>query len=311
MSHPLRYLEPGSFWFVTSRCIDARFLLRPDPALTALAGFCLARAARRFEGISLHGVIFMSNHFHLIVCDRDSELSDFMCAFNGMFAKAVNALRGRRGHVFARRFSAERILDEPAKMERLLYLTLNPVAANLVERHDDWLGLSLRSQTGEPEEHRYRYFNEGKFKVARLAAIRDGVPLPKRSDFEDEEILVVQPLLPAATAADRQVMAQQIEETIRAREQEKREANGSTKSRPLGMRRVLDQNPEHAPSDPKQSPQPLCHASTWETWKHFKALMRQIHALYVEASAAFRSGQFDITFPPHTFRPPGPLAALG
>ena len=309
MPLPLRVLEPGAWWFVTNRCVDARFLLRPDRELTALAGFYLAHAARRFEGISLHGVIFMSNHFHLIVCDRDGELSDFMCYFNGLFAKAVNALRGRRGHVFERRFSAERILDETAKLERLLYLELNPVTANLVERDDDWTGLSLRSKSGEPEAYAYRHFNEVKFKAACKKANRDGAPLPRRSDFEDEEILVIQPLLPEAEAADRHTMARQIEETLRAREEEKREENRRAKSRAFGMRRVLDQNPAHAPSDPNRSPRPLCHATSLEARKHFKALMRQIHALYAAASAAFRSGQFEAAFPPYTFRPPGLLVA--
>ena len=305
MSRGLRILDPGAFWFVTDRCVDARFLLRPDRELTELAGFCLARAARRFEGISIHGVMFMSNHLHLIVCDRDGELSDFMCAFNGVFAKAVNGLRGRRGHVFERRFSSERILDEEAKVERLVYLALNPVKADLVERHGDWPGLSLRSLSGELEQHPFRHFNECKFKIARQRAIRDGVALPQRSDYEDEETLTVHALLPEAPAGERQATARMIEEELRRREAQRRQERARRGLRVLGVRRVLDQNPGHVPADPKRSPRPLCHTGSLGLWSAFRALMKLIHRAYAAASLAFRAGEFETEFPRYSFRPPG------
>ena len=97
MARPLRHLVPGTRWFVTFRCLEAMHLLRPDPASVALFGYWLVRALRRFPGIRLAAVVQMSNHGHLTLEDADGVLADFMEYFLGNLARAMNALRGRRG----------------------------------------------------------------------------------------------------------------------------------------------------------------------------------------------------------------------
>ena len=70
MGYPLRPLVPGTRYFVTMRCSEARFFLRPDADVNALSAYWLARANQRFPDIVLHGVMFMSNHLHLVVSDQ-------------------------------------------------------------------------------------------------------------------------------------------------------------------------------------------------------------------------------------------------
>src|SRR5262249_5848895 len=138
MGRPLRMLKPDTAWFVTTRCDGARFLLRPDSQMNCLFGLWLGRATARFTRIELHGVVMMSNHLHILLVDRASQLSSFMEYFLGHLARAVNEHRGRSGAVFDRRFSAEPILDEDARSARLIYLVANPVDAVLVPSHEQW-----------------------------------------------------------------------------------------------------------------------------------------------------------------------------
>ena len=70
---PLRYLPPNTLWFVTSRCLQAQYLLRPDEEMTNRFGYWLGRALDRYSGIELYGAIQMSNHFHFVLKDTSSE----------------------------------------------------------------------------------------------------------------------------------------------------------------------------------------------------------------------------------------------
>ena len=67
MPRYLRYQpEPHTLVFVTDRCFQGRFLLRPSPSVNATIVGVLARALERFE-VSLYGHCFMSNHYHLLL----------------------------------------------------------------------------------------------------------------------------------------------------------------------------------------------------------------------------------------------------
>ena len=48
MARPLRILLPGTLWFVTFRCSEQRFLLRPDAECNQIFGYTLAEALERY-----------------------------------------------------------------------------------------------------------------------------------------------------------------------------------------------------------------------------------------------------------------------
>jgi putative transposase len=276
MGRPLRWLQPGTTWFVTSRCLQARFLLRPDHKLTALVGYWLARAARRCAQVQVHGAVALSNHFHLIVTDPASELSAFMEYFLANVAKAINHLRRRSGPVFERRFSAEPILDPAALGERMAYLVLNPVRAHLVERHQDWPGLCLWTPEDNVAVHPFRIFDRERYERARrLAQVRGERVSPL--DFYEEERLTVVPLS-AAVPVEQRARASLLLRGVVLLAEIRREEGRLQEERLRGRRRVLGaaaaqcQDPEGAPAQAKRSPRPLCHASFREAWDGFRVL---------------------------------------
>ena len=115
MGRPLRHHSANTTFFVTSRCLQAMFLLRPDPEVNAIIGCVVARATERYESdIDLHAFCAMSNHVHFLVSTRHSgrALSEFVGYIECNIAKLLNRHWGRSGKFWHRRFSAERVLDE-------------------------------------------------------------------------------------------------------------------------------------------------------------------------------------------------------
>ena len=66
MAYPVRYFEPQTIYFVTSRTIQSRFLLAPSDKTNELVGGILARAVRQCE-VEFFAYVFTSNHFHAMV----------------------------------------------------------------------------------------------------------------------------------------------------------------------------------------------------------------------------------------------------
>jgi putative transposase len=73
----------------------------------------------------------MDTHYHAVVKARREELSDGMRKVNGAYARRFNMRYGRRGHLFADRFSSWVIDDESYLNSTIAYVVWNPVRANL------------------------------------------------------------------------------------------------------------------------------------------------------------------------------------
>lgn len=310
MGRPLRLLLPGTTWFVTTRCIDARFLLRPDPHLNATIATCLARALRRYPAISLLGFVALSNHLHLLLHDQRGQLSCLMELFLGSLAKSVNRLRHRRGPLFERRFSAEPVLDPTALLDRWCYLVLNPVRAALVARHDLWPGLCLYAPTDAPRPYTFRLFRHDRYQAARRAA-RPGQRPPGPQAFYEQVSLTVAPLPRQARPAGGPQGSQSLLEMLRRQEALLAQQRLRTGQRVLGPERVLAQHPLAQPGQPKRSPRPLCHTAFRWLYTQYRDLVRWVRRAYAAASAAYRRGQWSVEFPAYTYRPPVPVLEPG
>src|SRR5688572_4767412 len=93
MSRPIRYIpEDGSLVEVTCRTIQARFLLRPSPALNEIVIGVLGRAQRRYQ-VACHAVVFASNHWHGLFSVSDADqLARFMNFAASKLAREVAKL---------------------------------------------------------------------------------------------------------------------------------------------------------------------------------------------------------------------------
>ena len=104
----------------------------------------LAACALLFD-VQVHCATVMSTHVHLVVTVSDQRISEFMQHFIANLAKAVSVLRRlRRGVVFepgGLNIVECKTLD--AVVYELAYCIVNPVAAGLVWRPEEWPGLCV------------------------------------------------------------------------------------------------------------------------------------------------------------------------
>ncbi len=140
MATPARQIEPGQIFEVTSRCLSRRFFLPPTPKVTEAFMFILAHYAR-VHGITLYALAVMANHYHLLGRDNRGTLPHFMRDLNGFIARCLNSQHARDdklwsgdGYHIVRPVNAEDV------WARLMYITSNPVNADLVTRTEDYPG---------------------------------------------------------------------------------------------------------------------------------------------------------------------------
>ncbi len=147
MTYPRQIPMPRTTFAVCRRVHDRRFLLRPDDALTNLVLFLLAVLAPLFD-VEIHAATVLSSHFHLVVSVEDQRISDFFRDFNSFLAKGVNVLRrARRGIVWEPGdLNIVELKTTDAMVFEIAYAIVNPVAAGLCWRPEDWPGLSIQLQ---------------------------------------------------------------------------------------------------------------------------------------------------------------------
>jgi putative transposase len=141
-----RQVIAGRTNILTRRCTQRQFLLRPDKRVEQLFLYCLAEAAQRF-GVTLHGWIAMSNHEHVVARDNRGNFPEFVAHLNKMIAKALNSYWGRRENFWSsEQPSVVHLVQANDRFEKLIYTLVNPVAAHLVERAQDWPGATSLQQ---------------------------------------------------------------------------------------------------------------------------------------------------------------------
>lgn len=112
----------------------------------------IAAAARR-AGAEIWAYCLMPNHVHLIVTPTDQDgLRATFAEAHRRYTGAINARFQWTGHLFQGRFGAV-VMDEPHLLAATRYIALNPVAAGLVSRAEDWPWSSARAHlAGEDDE---------------------------------------------------------------------------------------------------------------------------------------------------------------
>lgn len=107
--------------------------------LALLAGACAACGTRCLAWC------LMDNHVHLILVPAGADgLRATLGEAHRRYTRRVNFREGWRGYLFQGRF-ASYPMDDAHLMAAVRYVELNPVAAGMVERAEDWRWSSARS----------------------------------------------------------------------------------------------------------------------------------------------------------------------
>ena len=297
MAYPIRQFDPQTIFFITSRTIQSRFLMAPSDKTNELIGGVLARAVRQCQ-VELFAYVFTSNHFHAMVrAPSPVAMSRFMQQLQSNIAVKVGRFVGWRGRFFARRYSAEPILDEGAQVERLNYILSHGVKEGLVSRCQQWPGLSCAQallEGGRASVHRWRNWTR-RWKME----VDEDVNVDRFSETcpSETETLELAPLpcWAAFTAEERSRLVAQLVAGIDAAAPNA--TTGNTKH-------ITEQDPHGSPIKTKHTPRPKTHASTKQLWIEAVRRYRDFVAAFRRASREWLTGMFEVEFPPHSFRPP-------
>jgi putative transposase len=264
-----------------------------------IIGTCLARGVKKFN-IRLFGFVWMSNHGHLLVQAPDGNLADFMAYLNGQVAVNVNRFLGRRHHLWARRYTASQVLDEPEELNRLEYILNNPYNAGIASSIEDWAGLSSGDFFFQDQERLFLRFN-------RTAWHKSGRPddiAPFLSTVKINHCLLPQ-LAHLDVKSIREKLRQLVNFTSGSASSEPRDIDTTSPiPRKSTIRMIIPTDrPESSKRGRKSSPQPLCHTSNPALRKLYREWHREFRVAYARASLEYRKGDVDVEFPPGSFAP--------
>jgi len=142
MARQLRIEYEGAFYHVTSRGNQREKIFWDERDKEKLRTI-LERTKERY-GYLLHGYVFMSNHYHLLIETPRANIKQIMQNINTSYTVFVNRKYGRSGHLFQGRYKAFIVNKERYLLVLGRYIHLNPVRAGVVRRPEDFGWSSYR-----------------------------------------------------------------------------------------------------------------------------------------------------------------------
>jgi REP element-mobilizing transposase RayT len=302
MARPLRFVPPGSVVEVTARTIGCRYLLRPDSTVNDLVLGIIGRA-QQAHALRIHGLVVMSNHIHLLVTvDSAAQLAAFMRFVLANIAKEVGRHHKWSGRFWGRRYRSIVVADATSQVARLRYIFANGCQEGLVERPEDWPGVSSARALTKGD----RLWGTWYDRSAEYEARRRGRTLNRgEASTVYEVMLSAIPEWAQLGRDERRAAARDLAREVEAAARRARRADG--KKAVLGVRQVMRQHPHEAPSESDGSPAPLVHALTKVARASFMAAYRAFVDAYRSAAKALRTGCGRVTFPENAFPPAGPF----
>ena len=278
--HPRPIFKQHTY-MVTRRTTQRQFLLRPNKAINQCIRYCVSIATEK-SGVELHALMFMSNHYHIILTDVEGRLPVFTETLNRLLAKSLNVYHGRGENFWAGHVQPSHVHlgDRTAVLDKLAYLLCNPVAADLVKEGKYWPGI--------------RVFLPGETKCVRPKFyFRDedsGGSMPKKTKLKLS--------LPECLGDKKQAL-KELRKLIKDNEQilaEKRKASGK---QVLGKEAVKRQRIDATPSSKDKpsniSPRLVCR----DKWRKIEILhlMKSFLNAYKQAWESYKAGEAGVQFP--------------
>lgn len=307
MPRRLRFIpECGALVEVTCRTVQGRFLLKPTSELRYLAIGVLARA-QRFYSVELHAVVFLSNHYHLLLTvENAQQLARFMNYVNSNLAREAGRLHGWREKFWGRRYQSIVIsAEESAQTDRLRYLLSHGCKEGLVDRPQDWPGLNSVEALleGKPLEGLW-------IDRTREYGARNRREKFEQFEYATKETIRLEPL-PCLRHLSDEGYRDEVGELIRQIESETKSRHAGNGSRPLGVKAILAQHSHDRPRKLKKSGAPLFHAVSRAVRRELVEAYRWFVGSYREAAEKLSEGDLVVRFPKGSFPPRLPFVGSG
>lgn len=283
-----RQVVPGTTYFLTRRCSERRYFLRPDGFVTRAFLFILALALKRY-GVRLLAACVMGNHWHAVLYDPEGKLPRFAAMVHRLVAKCINCFRGRWEAMWSsERYSAIALHTVDDIIDKVVYTLANPVRAGLVAKADDWPGLLIGPhntlaatyEAAKPD----RFFRKKSRRIPMSACLRP-VKEGLIAELSDEDYV--------GRVADR--LAERQREVARELAAEGRDV--------MGADAVLEVDPNSAPTswEPKRNLNPRIVARDTALRVRLIALRQAFLEAYAGSRDRWRKGRRQTTFPAGTY----------
>jgi putative transposase len=150
MARSLRIQYPGAYYHVTCRGNERKEIFRNEED-RKLFQERLKRSLGIFH-VTLLAYACMPNHFHLLICTPEGNLSEFMRHFNISYTSAFNRKYSRAGHLYQGRYKSFLIDADNYLLEVSRYIHLNPLRMKSQEKMVDkrWPDLITSDMTSLP-----------------------------------------------------------------------------------------------------------------------------------------------------------------
>ena len=309
MGHPRRYFENNSVYFITNRLARGLPLVPCKYINNILLGI-MAKASEAYPSIKICNYLWMSNHYHiLIVTSGDpADLAGFMNILDGETAKAVvKFLNLKNVKVWAQRYNPIRLLTPDVVVEKIAYLYLNPVTANIVDKACRWPGVS--SYTIQEEkilECEYKSPSKLSYLLNQSLSKEINKELIKDSKKGQKHYLRVSPyawLDCFEEAESHDFYRHQISAKISAEEKRLEEKRQYPV---IGASKVKTQNPHQGYKPENKGKRMFCMSSCLELRKQFIELYKDFCESCTNAWKSWKAGNQNQKFPPGAFHPPNP-----
>ncbi len=295
-----RIVVANGTFAITRRTMFRKLFWTPsDPSVARGYQYALADAQRKY-GVEVHHVVLMPTHEHLCVTPREANLPEFLRHLHRESARFLQE------HLLARGYDAPeniwdsrpthvmRLLGAGAQASWILYAHLNPVAAGLVERVDEYPGWTT---------------DLGLMKNGRVRVDKPHVYFGETKD--DEQALMGTPpgALARAFDDDTDAMVHWMRRTARDMEDAYRGERRESGMRVVGAARVAATHPFAEPRTPRErrgqpvplfkiaGPEGLLTPQERELAKHCageaRAFQRENRACYLR----WRDGDREVEFP--------------
>ncbi len=304
MGRALRYVPPGGALVeVTTRTVHSRYLLRPTSWVNESIVGVLGRGRRRVPDLRLCSLVFLSNHYHLLLWVPNAKaLRTFMEFVNSNLAREVGRIVGWREKFWSRRYQHVVVSQEPqAQVERLRYILSHGVKEDLVHKAEDWPGV-----------HGIRNLLYGEallgywFDRSQEYAARQRGESYERLTHATPETLHLDPL-PCWRHLSVEERREQVRQLLAEIEIEHRERRVRERNRVLGVNGVKAQHVHERPRKTKKSLAPRCHAVSRSARRELKQAYAAFRAAFRDAAQALLAGDRTAKFPEGSFPPALPF----
>ena len=269
------------------KTVRGEMWLHPDKYNRRLIGGIIARY-QEILGIKIFAYAVLSNHIHLLIQAPRGNADEFAENINREISRRINWRYRREGALWGRRYSEQEVIREEDLLEALLYITTNCTHHGLLSDAAEWKGLhSYQHLISEADRvflfTHYSHRNE------------DGVPIKTTHNLR----LSVLPQFVGLSKRKRRIKIRELlEERLMVLRMQRRGKSY------LGHAIIDEQIVGEVPKKMSRSPRPSCYTKCAKSLREFLEKRRELMKRYAEASILFRLGNFAVSFPEFTFKPP-------